>query len=117
MAQRNFIFSEDFTHFLPRQGFRRASFPFCSPALSLIPPIQPPPDQWQGIYGSVLYPPKSADEIEEEIMERRTGSVSQDALAAVSSTNFESVEDIVIKRKFYTFSEIRYQAAYKIVQQ
>lgn len=40
---------------------RRASFPFCAPDLPEIPKLDSVPEHWQGIYGSVLYPPKSDD--------------------------------------------------------
>ena len=38
---------------------RRASFPFCAPDLPQMPKLESVPEHWQGIYGSVLFPPKS----------------------------------------------------------
>lgn len=44
-----------------RLPIRRASFPFCGTDLPQIPKLESVPEHGQGIYSSVLFPPKSQD--------------------------------------------------------
>ena len=107
MDGRNLMFAEDLAQIFPQPSLRRASFPFCSPDLALLHPMTPLPERWQGIYGSILNPPKPAAELEDDLTEKydhfcdqKTEHRQKNAIMAVSSTSIESFNDFLVQRKF-----------------